>query len=219
MKKVYICGDSFSTQDPEYGPCWVDMLEDRLAGQTHVVSLGSVSASNLLVSLQVKRAIEQKADFVIFHATTVTRGEVAVDDQTHGDLLDRFQQHHLISFSIFRPYRSVLDKSQQQQIENFYGSYFDLDLAIHRDQCIIESCLYRLVNSGTAFLFDQGGFEHVKFTKSKQNYFQLWNQYRSAVNLWDYADTVNERPHFHIQDQHIHQEVADYYFTEIKKTL
>lgn len=219
MKTIYICGDSFSTPDPEYGPCWVDMLQDRVAGQAQVVNLSSVSASNLLISLQVKRAIEQQADFVVFHATTVTRGEVVVDDQSHGDLLERFQQQQLVSYSIFRPYRSALNKTHQQQIENFHGRYFDLDLAIHRDQCIIESSLYRLVSSGIRFLFDQGGFEHVKFTKSRQKYFEDWKQYRSAVNLWDYSDTIEERPYFHIQDQHIHQEVAEYYANEFSRLV
>lgn len=217
MKTVYICGDSFSTPDPEYGPCWVDMLEAHLALQARVINLSSVSASNLLISLQVKRAIENLADFVIFHATTVTRGEIVVNDQTTGDLLDRFNQQNLISYSIFRPYRSALDAQQQKQIQNFHGQYFDLDLAIHRDHCIIESSLHRLKDSGIPFLFDQGGFEHAKFVKTYKNYFESWQNYRSAVNLWDYSDTVDERPYFHIRDQHIHHEVAEYYAKEFSR--
>lgn len=219
MKTVYICGDSFSTPDPEYGICWVDLLEKSLAGRARVVNLSSVSASNLLISVQCQQAIRNQANFIIVHATTVTRGEVALDNPTSKNLWDRFQKHNLVSFSIFRPYRSALSLAQQQQIQNFYSTYFDLDLAIYRDQCIIENTLQRLTDSNIPFLFDQGGFEHVKFAESQQNYFKNWDHCRSAVNLWDHSETVEERPYFHIKDQHIHQEVADYYFREIDQHL
>lgn len=219
MKTLYICGDSFSTPDPEYGTCWVDLLEKSLAGRAQVINLSSVSASNLLISIQCQQAIIHRANFVIVHATTVTRGEVAVEDSTSNSLWDRFDQDDLVSFSIFRPYRSALTSAQQHDIQNFYSKYFDLNLAIYRDQCIIENTLDRLVDSGIPFLFDQGGFEHVKFAESQKIYFENWNQYRSAVNLWDHGETAEERPHFHIKDPHIHQEVADYYAREIGQYL
>jgi hypothetical protein len=37
--------------------------------------------------------------------------------------------------------------------------------------------------------------------------------------LWDYTVTREYRPYYHITDQQVHQQVADYYIEEIKKAL
>ena len=66
MTDIYICGDSFAVSDPEYGPCWVDMLPA-------VINLAQVCATNLLISQQVDRAIENQAKFIICLCTSSTR--------------------------------------------------------------------------------------------------------------------------------------------------
>ena len=38
-----------------------------------------------------------------------------------------------------------------------------------------------------------------------------YNQYRSELCLWDYADTRTHRPYYHITDQNIHNNLAKYY--------
>jgi len=219
MKRVYICGDSFSSSDSEYGSCWVDLLTDLLQGQAEVINLSSVAASNLLISLQVHRAVSQAPDFVICHGTAVTRGEVCIGDSNNSELFDRFVQKNLVAYSIFRPYRSDLTAIEQKEIQQFHAKYFDLDLAIYRDQCIIENTLQRLTSSAIPFLFDQGGFEHKKYSGNSQLYFLDYADCFSAVNLWDHGDTVDERPYFHIKDIKIHQEVANYYYEQIKTIL
>ena len=88
--------------------------------------------------------------------------------------------------------------------------FFDLDLAIHRDKLIIEATLQRLVDSGIPFLFDQGGLEHPSYG-GVGTYFIKYNEYRSKHCLWDHANTRDLRPYFHIQDQSIHDMIADYY--------
>jgi hypothetical protein len=220
MKKVYICGDSFSTPDPEYGPCWVDFLQQNLTGIADLINHSSVSASNLLVSVQVELAINNSADFIIVQGTACTRGEVAVGNTSNADLMTRFDNYDLVSYSIYRPYRSHLDTTQQALVEQYQKQFFDLPLAIYRDRCIIENTLQKLKDSQIPFLFDQGGFEHVSFGNSlDQTYFEKYNSYRSQVNLWDYGNTVNERPYYHIDDIEIHRTVAEYYFQEIKQNL
>jgi hypothetical protein len=218
MKSIYICGDSFARKDPEYGPCWVDLLEKKLGKQATITNNSLVSGSNLLISLQVDRAIAESADFIICLCTSSVRGTAAVDNNGR-DLLDRFHTGSLVPFSINSVAERVpeLTTAQAQAIRSYYTEFFDLPLAIYENQCIIENTLNRLVKSGIPFLFDQGGFEHPKFGGVKDRYFKEFKSFRAEYNLWDYADVNLYRPYFHITDQQVHEMIADYYFTAVNK--
>ena len=74
---IYICGDSFAVSDPDYGPCWTDILARRF----EVRNLAVIAATNLLISQQVQQAIDNHASFVIVQCTAVTRSEKRVNDQ------------------------------------------------------------------------------------------------------------------------------------------
>jgi hypothetical protein len=56
-------------------------------------------------------------------------------------------------------------------------------------------------------------------TKSNYN-FDEYHQYKSKYNLWDHIDDFKRaRPYFHIYDQTITQNIADYYAREIYKQI
>lgn len=195
---VYICGDSFCVSDPEYGPCWVDYLSQ----QRSVRNLAQVAATNLMISMQVDQAIEESADFIIVQGTACTRSQV------------RFQ-NRVVPFSYHTANQTTTPFTLDQLdiLKKYYTEFFDLELAVYENKCIIENTLHKLVNSGVRFLFDQGGFEHPSFGSTKM-YFDQFDQYRSKINLWDYSITRNYRPYYHITDTAIHREVADYYIRE-----
>lgn len=199
MKRVYICGDSFCVPDPEYGACWVDML----AKQRTVINLAQVSATNLLISQQVDRAIKDSADFVIVQGTSCTRSETKLNGK-------------VVSYSFLTSNATTTKFNARQLniIREYHAEFFDLDLAIYHNQCIIQNTLQKLADSGIPFLFDQGGFEHTKFGATRSDYFAKFNSYRSAVNLWDHADTRDYRPYYHIRDAEVHHRVAQYYIKE-----
>lgn len=209
--KVYICGDSFCTSDPEYGPSWVDLLQTNLAEHT-IVNLAEPAASNLYISLQVSTAINDSADYIIAAGTSVTRNEVAVTN-TGSLLIERFRAHELVAYSILsisKHYNFTPD--EQGLLKQYHTEFFDLPLAIYRDQCIIENTLERLVNSGIKFKFDRGGFEHAKFgAPQRTDYFSRYADHISQVNLWDYPITTKLRPYYHIIDLSVHEHVANYY--------
>ncbi len=198
MKKIYICGDSFCVSDPEYGPCWVDYL----AQQRSVTNLAQVAATNLMISMQVDHAIASAADFIIVQGTACTRSQTR-----HAEKIIPYSFH--TASEITTPFNSA----QLTILKQYYTEFFDLDLAIYENKCIIESTLQKLVDSGITFLFDQGGFEHASFG-STANYFEKFQQYRSKINLWDFARTRDYRPYYHIVDDKIHQQVAEYYIKE-----
>lgn len=198
---IYICGDSFAVTDPEYGPCWVDLLKQ----QQSITSLASVCASNLLISQQVDTAIQNQAQSIIVSFTSSTRYLVRRNNQ-----IIPYSIHSLDSTTPF---------SQQQinLLKSYTAEFFDLELAIYENQVIIESVLYKLVNSKIPFLFSQGGFEHPSYGGSKE-YFQNFDSYRSDINLWDYAKKRTHRPYYHITDIDTHRRVADYYHDKFKQT-
>ena len=195
MNKVYICGDSFCVSDPEYGACWVDLV----AKKRNVHNLAQVAATNLMISMQVDQAIDESADFVIVQGTACTRNQTKLN----GTVVP--YSYHTAS-SITTPFGT----HQLRILKEYYTEFFDLDLAIYENKCIIENTLQKLVDSKIPFLFDQGGFEHASFGNTVK-YFHRYEQYRSAVNLWDYARTREYRPYYHITDPSVHQQVAEYY--------
>lgn len=200
MKTVYVCGDSFCVPDPEYGICWVDYLSQ----QRIVHNLARSSATNLMISMQVDQAIAAKPDFIIVQGTACTRSQTRYNDN-----IIPFSYHTVSEIT------TPFDSKKINVLKAYYTEFFDLDLAIYENKCIIENTLQKLVSSGIDFLFDQGGFEHPSFGGAKQNYFEQFDQYRSDINLWNYARTRDYRPYYHIVDNAVHQEVAKYY---IEKT-
>ena len=193
---LYICGDSFGVPDPEHGPCWVDYLA-RLVPTHHIINLSRVCASNLLISQQVDQAIVS-ANQIIVLCTASTRSQTRQNDQ-----VVPYSIHSLDSTTPFTA-------EQLSILRNHTREFFDLDLAIYENQCIIESMLQRLTDSGRPFLWDQGGFEHASYGGTHE-YFKKWSWRRSSKNLWDYAQSREHRPYYHITDPVVHQQVARYY--------
>lgn len=201
---IYICGDSFCVSDPDYGPCWTDILSQRFA----VINLAQIAATNLLIAQQVQQAIAAGAQFVIMHGTAVTRSEKLVNGQ-----------YVPFSYHTASPTTTPFSHTQLRILKEYYTEFFDLDLAILQNKITIEHSLRSLVDSGIAFRFDQGGFEHTKFGNAKSGYFANYAPWRSAVNLWDFTVTRNYRPYYHIVDTSVHQMVADYYTEQIQLSV
>lgn len=190
---VYTCGDSFFCSDHESTIVpWHEQFEST--------NLASVCASNLLISLQVERAVEQQADFIIVGFTSSLRSEL----KWKGEVVP----FSWLSLDDTTPF----DQTTIDNLKELFDK-IDLDTEVKRNQLIIKATLQSLLDSGIPFLFDQGGFEHKSYG-GVGTYFTKFNQFRSKVCLWDHADTRTHRPYFHITDQTIHTQIADYYVNE-----
>lgn len=200
---VWICGDSFGVPDPEYGTCWTELL----ATNHTITNVCQVCASNAMISRQVDAAIAAQPNYIIVLFSASTRGEVR-----HGKNIVPYSIHSLDATTPF-------DNHQLRVLQEYAVEFFDIDLAIYTNRCIIESVLYRLKSSGIPFLFDQGGFEHASYGGVGQ-YFQEFNNNRSAICLWDYTPTRAaraHRPYYHIPDYATHRMIADYYNEQLTK--
>lgn len=198
---IAVCGDSFCVPDSEYGVMWVDLLAKH--GKLHNYS--ERTATNLLIARQVDQALEDGADFVIVNFTSCTRGE-----KPHAGRYVPFSYH--TASEITTPF----DSNALRILKEYYTEFFDLDLAIYQNAITIEHTLQKLVQSNRPFRFDQGGFEHSSYGGAGK-YFAQYAQYRSRYNLWDHADVRAFRPYYHITNDQIHAQVAEYYQQEIAK--
>lgn len=191
---IYICGDSFGFPDADYPPMWAD----HLGMHYPVRNLSRVCASNLMISQQVDFAIKHGATFIILLCTASTRGQTRLDN----DVVP-YSIHSLDDTTPFT-------NKQLSVLKNYTAEFFDLDLAIYENKCIIESMLSRLIASNIPFVFDQGGFEHHSYG-GVDTYFTQYDQYRSKYNLWDHAQVRSHRPYYHIVDEQVHLDVYRYY--------
>lgn len=198
---IAVCGDSFCVPDPEYGPMWVD----QLAEHCELHNYSERTATNLLIARQVDQAIQDRADFVIVHFTSCTRGEKLCNGQ-----------YVPFSYHTASEITTPFDSNALRILKEYYTEFFDLSLAIYQNAITIEHTLQKLVQSKVPFRFDQGGFEHSSYGGTGK-YFAQHAQYRSRYNLWDHVTARHYRPYYHITDSHIHQQVAEYYQQEIAK--
>lgn len=227
MKKIYICGDSFGSTDPEYETLsWTELLSNRLTCSGVVINLSKVCASNLQISLQVDRAIADCANFIVYLATSSTRYDVELhSNRYYNQLLDRFvditdadPRCDLTSYSSCSLDSTTRFNARQLNLlKNYHSEFNSLDLSIYANELIILATLSKLVESRIPFLFDQGGFEHSSFATSTKEYFKNYQTYKSDINIWDYVvgQPIFHRPYYHIQDPLIHQTISEYYFNKI----
>ena len=229
MQTVYICGDSFGCCDPEYsGLSWHEKLVKKLPKNITIQNLSKVCASNILISLEVDHAITNGANYIIVLFTSVLRDEVKISEvDTNAPLIERFvditgskddnNSRNLISYTMLNINQEFL-KNSTDTLKS-YSLLKDLNLLIYKDQCIIENALQKLVDSNIPFVFDQGGFENSLYGSDSTQYFQKFKNYLSKKNIWSYVPVRSFRPYYHLIDQEITNNIADYYYKLIIERL
>jgi hypothetical protein len=233
IKKVYICGDSFGCPDLGWDiDPWPVVLQNLLGNKYQVVNLSVSCSSNFLIRVQVDKAIRESADFVIILGTSSTREQGKVKDMPaqYNDIYDRFRKigqqdpnkptRDLSCYSMASLDDDIceFESNDLAVLKKYYGTIFDLELEIQKNQYIIESSLYTLREHNMPFLFDQGGFENPIFGNVRDGeYFSNFKQYKTQINQWTLASKLPNpnKLHFHIVDQKTHQDIADYYYQNI----
>lgn len=216
---IYICGDSFSVPDPNAGLMWVDMIKSKLP----VVNLAVPGASNYLIYLQVKHAIENGAEHIIYQATSSIRQEFAfAEDSKIKDSYCRYHnpvvssnEYSMICGSwhnVGQHHSKVLSKEDNDNIANFSVRFFDIANAIEKNYIYILHTLNLISKANLkSWAWSRGGFEHKNFKDSTVWNFSHYDQHEVDVNLWDYYDNSVAQPVFHITNQGVHQTVCNQY--------
>lgn len=224
---IYICGDSFSVIDQNSGLTWVDLLAQRIP-KKQVINLSVPGASNYLIYLQVKHAIENGCEHIIYQATSSIRHEfVIADDHAGKDSYPRY--HNSASNSkdyavacgswhnLERHHFNVLSNRDTDEIKKFSLRFFDLAGAIEKNYIYIIHTL-NLISSANlkSWAWSRGGFEHKHFKNSNCWNFSKFQHNEIPVNLWDYYDNSIDQPVYHITDPHVHQTVCNHCLTMLQ---
>lgn len=221
--RLFICGDSFCFPDPEYGTCWVNMIELSLP-EIDVINVSSPGASNYLISLQVQHAIANNCDWIIYQATSSIRQEFSIaKGSSSRDYIDRYwnprseENKSVISNSWVSATRNTenLLVSKDQSIKQFFTNFVDIPSMIHKNYIFIDYTLRLLAESlpRNRWAWSPGGFEHKKFLDSTEWDFSKYQDRICAVNLWDDYDNSLLRPYYHVTDPNIHHKVCESYLS------
>jgi hypothetical protein len=227
---VYICGASDCFPDPDWpDQSWMEHLQLQLPDYT-VISLAVEGASNFMIRLQIDRAIERNADFIIVNFTCSIREDIRYQNTSNSaPLLDRYYKYYRPvedpTFVCYSPVTlektNVLSEQQKQLLKQYHLEFSDLELSIQKHYYFIQGALDSLSNGSIPFRFSTGGFEHESYLGHRSKMLDKLEQfsiYQSPYNLWDYiTDFKRARPYFHITDQQVNAEIASYYAKWINK--
>ena len=226
-KKIAICGASDCFLDPEYpGISWMEKFETLVQNNFEIENSSIEGASNFLILLQVEKSLKT-CDIVIVNFTSSVRFEYCAKDQhSESELLDRFYRFYqsektfhdwsMICASALSVHKiPVLSTDQKQLIKDFYTHFHDMEIDIKKNSVFIKQTIETLITSGKKFIFSLGGFEHLSYLEHDSlvvKEFDKYQQYQSAVNLWDYIkDFRAPRPYFHITDTNDTEKIARNY--------
>lgn len=213
MKKIFVCGDSFNVDDPEWPNIhWTAKLQPKYS----ITNLSSPGASNLLIHAQIDYAISQSPDLIIVSFTSSLRATIKYQNNlsVKNNILDRFNSpdSDLICF----PYAgaelyNALSDHQISILKQYTTEFVDLDLLRLENYYIIKDALETLVQSNIKFSYSLGGFDHKTFIDHSEYKFNKFNKFRSPINLWDHCDIKKTiRPWYHVLDNNVHSELAEY---------
>lgn len=219
MNNIVVCGDSFNVDDIKYPNIhWTTKFDD-------LTNLSIPGASNLVIRLQIDKAIELTPKLIVVSFTSSMRTTIKYNKQTKSNILDRIycppndkKAFDLVSF----PYAgaelyNVLSNQQLNILKNYVTEFVDLDLLRLENYYIIKDALETLLQSGIKFSFSLGGFDHQSFTSNSQFDFSKFTQFQCPINLWDYCNVKKQlRPWFHVLDSNIHKDLSKYYKCLIK---
>jgi hypothetical protein len=214
MKKIVICGDSFNVDDPDYPNIhWSHHLQKS----ADITNLSIPGASNLVIRLQLDRAVELQPDLIIINFTSSLRANIKYQHKQYSsDLLTRFNRQgtgDLISFPYAGAHLFPELSNQQRGIIKDYIEFVDLDLARAENYYLIKNALDTVKDSGIKFAYSLGGFDHKSFIRPGEKTYSFSGfGAETPINLWDhYKNNGTVSPVFHVSDQTVHLKLAEYY--------
>lgn len=223
MKKtLYICGDSFCTTDPEYGISWVELLQEQCP-TIEIKNFSSIGASNYLIYLQVKEALEQKCDYLIYHATSSIRQEFLINkDNATKDSVDRYWRQDKPAgalrcnsyHNVEKNLDNIFSNTERHIIKQFFTNFFDLPGQVEKNYIFICHTLDLIAKNKNLinWSWSRGGFEHSTFSNSQQDWnFTEYSSRECDINLWNHYCPDVYRPHYHITNKEVIQNVCNTY--------
>lgn len=224
MKKtLYVCGDSFCSIDPDYGKNWPELIAQKCP-EINVINLAIPGASNYLIFLQVRQALDNECDYLIYNATSSMRQEFVLNHSEHTrDSIDRYwnacfpdPKKSVVCTTwtnISRTTKETFTESQYKEIENYFSKFVDLPSMIEKNYIFIYHTLWLISKNKKLknWAWSRGGFEHHSFNTVNEWDFSLWDYKQANINLWNYYDKSLARPFFHVTGESVRKKACDEY--------
>lgn len=224
---VYICSDSFGCFAQGSDKSWSNLFQDKCFAK-NVVNLSRPGASNYLIYLQVKEALSNNCEHVIYQATSSIRNEFSISRSNHTiDYLERYynslekvkKTKTMLCGSwinLLNGHEDILSKKNYNFIKEFYTQYVDLPNLIEKNYIYIKYTLDLLSNAKLkSWAWNRGGFDHTSFQHNKTWDFSSFEKQEANINLWDYHNGSSE-PIYHVTDMEVNQNVCDQYLQMLK---
>jgi hypothetical protein len=226
MKTLAICGDSWFSTDPKYPEqSFSELLSKR--NNWNLISLARGGCSNFTIALQINKAIELGADFILCTATTHDRIELPIPPfifdpdrglanikyQPHPDLSSQHEflvEPTVISESInnlTRPNLYNIPTEQASALMQYVTYLYDDQVKRQMDSWIISDACRRLVKSGIPFLIYT---EALYFGSLAKDIGWISNKNRIDFNdfsIYNLGTTEDTRFHYKLKDSPV---IADY---------
>lgn len=173
MKSLYTCGDSFMSVDHPGGEVTSFLeLYARQKGFRHV-SLGRPGATNYVIRLQINRAIQDHADYVIIGTTSSDRFDIPAEPEPWNPDLkledihyqgyraisqDNVQGHPKIvsdvEYNIFHDrHQNIITDQQKSALKHYLADLHGPSLQRHKEMFMIRDGLHELVRARIPFVF------------------------------------------------------------------
>lgn len=204
MTTVYSLGCSFMSSDTRYPeqPSFLDQYATH-RGWQHV-SLGRPGATNFCIHLQIERAIQDRADYVIVGATSSDRIEVP-DLGYKQNLPIRLDLIHYTGYhaaseqwvdakqacivsdtlnNVIEHSYLDLDQAKKDTVKQYLRDIHTFDIEDRRNYYIIRDGLHELVKAGIPYLFIPGPLFYFDWSE-----FATWQ----GLQPWDMPDGIGTR--------------------------
>lgn len=226
MKTLAVCGDSWFSSELKFpGKSFPEILAKQL--DCNLLSLARGGCSNFAIALQIDRAIESRADFIVCTSTThdrielpippfifdTDRGLANIKYQPHPDLSsqhDFLVEPTVISESInnlTRPNLYDIPEEQASALMEYVTYLYDDQVKRQTDSWIISDACRRLVKSGIPFLIYT---EALYFGSLEKDIGWLSSKNRIDFNdfsIYNLETTEQTRFHYRFEDA---GKIADY---------
>ena len=211
MKKILICGDSFSVTDERFPNLhW----SESLAKDFQIMSLAYGGASNTMIPMQVMQGLQFRPDFILISFTSPFRAEF--DKKIENDPPDTQDPVSVYNYNYNRWATSCYREFEEEK--KIYLQY----LRVASDDCEIIRCFFTMIGvldylrvRKENFAFSTGGLSPDLFGPVLQRNhvpcdFSSYEDHRIMTNLWDHQDQqLSSAPWFHVSDAKIQNQYAD----------
>lgn len=205
MKKLYSLGCSFMSTDSRYldRPSFLDMFAEK-KGYNHI-SLARPGASNFTIRLQIDRAIQDRADYIVIGATSSDRIDLSVHNfsgrgspglsnvryQGYNTLSEKWIQDTKESYIISDTLNNVIEKDRGLEKERVTSIKYYLrdihcpDIQDIKDRWIIRDGLNQISKQNIEFVFIPGPLFYFDWS-------EFGNHVWKGTQPWDMPDGIDE---------------------------